>query len=418
MSAFAGRNGVLHAESVPLPDIAARFGTPCWVYSRRALETALDEFQQELRGIDSLVCYAVKANSNIAVLDVLARRGAGFDIVSAGELKRVLAAGADPRQIVFSGVGKTAAEMELALTIGILCFNVESAGELERLNTVAGRLGRTAPISLRVNPDVDARTHPYVSTGLKENKFGVAYEDALTLYRQAASLANLEISGIDCHIGSQLLDPAPFSEALDKVLLLVDQLAADGIVLHHIDLGGGLGIRYRDEEAPTVKAYLLPMLAKLRQRHLRVLLEPGRRLVGNAGLLLTRVEYLKPGEVKNFAIVDAAMNDLARPALYGSWHDIVPVISRQGAALPWDVVGPVCESGDFLGRGRELVLAAGDLLAIMSAGAYSMAMSSNYNSRPRAAEVMVDGTQAHLVRRRETAEELYALEQRLPADAG
>jgi diaminopimelate decarboxylase len=418
MSAFASKNGVLHAESVSLPDIAARFGTPCWVYSRRALETALDEFQQELLGIDSLVCYAVKANSNLAVLDVLARRGAGFDIVSAGELQRVLAAGADPRQIVFSGVGKTVAEMELALTIGILCFNVESAGELERLNTVAGRLGRTAPISLRVNPDVDARTHPYVSTGLKENKFGVAYEEALTLYRQAAGLANLEVSGIDCHIGSQLLDPAPFSEALDKVLVLVDQLAADGIVLHHIDLGGGLGIRYRDEEAPTVKAYLLPMLAKLRQRHLRVLLEPGRRLVGNAGLLLTRVEYLKPGEVKNFAIVDAAMNDLARPALYGSWHDIVPVVPRQGAALPWDVVGPVCESGDFLGRGRELVLAAGDLLAIMSAGAYSMAMSSNYNSRPRAAEVMVDGTQAHLVRRRETVEELYALEERLPADAG
>ncbi|MBK7674493.1 MAG: diaminopimelate decarboxylase [Candidatus Accumulibacter sp.] len=418
MSAFASKNGVLHAESVSLPDIAARFGTPCWVYSRRSLETALDEFQQELLGIDSLVCYAVKANSNLAVLDVLARRGAGFDIVSAGELQRVLAAGADPRQIVFSGVGKTVAEMELALTIGILCFNVESAGELERLNTVAGSLGRTAPISLRVNPDVDARTHPYVSTGLKENKFGVAYEEALTLYRQAAGLANLEVSGIDCHIGSQLLDPAPFSEALDKVLVLVDQLAADGIVLHHIDLGGGLGIRYRDEEAPTVKAYLLPMLAKLRQRQLRVLLEPGRRLVGNAGLLLTRVEYLKPGEVKNFAIVDAAMNDLARPALYGSWHDIVPVVPRQGAALPWDVVGPVCESGDFLGRGRELVLAAGDLLAIMSAGAYSMAMSSNYNSRPRAAEVMVDGTRAHLVRRRETVEELYALEQRLPADAG
>ena len=418
MSAFASKNGVLHAESVSLPDIAARFGTPCWVYSRRALETALDEFQQELLGIDSLVCYAVKANSNLAVLDVLARRGAGFDIVSAGELQRVLAAGADPRQIVFSGVGKTVAEMELALTIGILCFNVESAGELERLNTVAGGLGRTAPISLRVNPDVDARTHPYVSTGLKENKFGVAYEEALTLYRQAAGLANLEVSGIDCHIGSQLLDPAPFSEALDKVLVLVDQLAADGIVLHHIDLGGGLGIRYRDEEAPTVKAYLLPMLAKLKQRHLRILLEPGRRLVGNAGLLLTRVEYLKPGEVKNFAIVDAAMNDLARPALYGSWHDIVPVVPRQGAVLPWDVVGPVCESGDFLGRGRELVLAAGDLLAVMSAGAYSMAMSSNYNSRPRAAEVMVDGTEAYLVRRRETAEELYALEQRLPADAG
>jgi len=414
MSAFAGRNGVLHAESVPLPDIAARFGTPCWVYSRRALETALDEFQQELRGIHSLVCYAVKANSNIAVLDVLARRGAGFDIVSAGELKRVLAAGADPRQIVFSGVGKTAREMELALNIGILCFNVESAAELERLDGVAGALGKIASISLRVNPDVDARTHPYISTGLKENKFGVAYEDARALYRQAAGLANIEISGIDCHIGSQLLDAAPFAEALDKILALVDQLAADGIVLDHIDLGGGLGIRYRDEDAPDVKSYLQPLLQKLVGRQLRILLEPGRRLVGNAGLLLTRVEYLKPGEVKNFAIVDAAMNDLARPALYGSWHDIVPVVPRAGVSMPWEIVGPVCESGDFLGHGRELALVAGDLLAIMSAGAYGMVMSSNYNSRVRAAEVMVDGAQVHLVRRRETVEDLYALERRLP----
>jgi diaminopimelate decarboxylase len=414
MSAFTARNGVLHAESVSLVDLAERFGTPCWVYSRHALENALDEFQHELAGFDSLVCYAVKANSNLAVLDVFARRGAGFDIVSAGELKRVLAAGADPRRIVFSGVGKTAAEMELALTIGILCFNVESVAELERLDAIAGKLGKRAPISLRVNPDVDARTHPYISTGLKENKFGVAYDEALTIYRQAAKLAHVDISGIDCHIGSQLLDPAPFAEALDKMLLLVDQLAAEGIVLHHIDLGGGLGIRYRDEEAPTVKAYLRPMLEKLRQRQLRILLEPGRRLVGNAGLLLTRVEYLKPGEVKNFAIVDAAMNDLARPALYGSWHDIVPVVARPGSALPWEIVGPVCESGDFLGRGRELVLAAGDLLAIMSAGAYGMVMSSNYNTRPRAAEVMVDGAEAHLVRRRETVEELCALEQRLP----
>ncbi|MEF8700873.1 MAG: diaminopimelate decarboxylase [Candidatus Accumulibacter sp. UW26] len=414
MSAFTARNGVLHAESVSLVDLAERFGTPCWVYSRHALENALDEFQHELAGFDSLVCYAVKANSNLAVLDVFARRGAGFDIVSAGELKRVLAAGADPRRIVFSGVGKTAGEMELALTIGILCFNVESVAELERLDAIAGKLGKRAPISLRVNPDVDARTHPYISTGLKENKFGVAYDDALNIYRQAARLAHVDIGGIDCHIGSQLLDPAPFAEALDKILLLVDQLAAEGIVLHHIDLGGGLGIRYRDEEAPTVKAYLLPMLEKLRQRQLRILLEPGRRLVGNAGLLLTRVEYLKPGEVKNFAIVDAAMNDLARPALYGSWHDIVPVVARSGSALPWEIVGPVCESGDFLGRGRELVLATGDLLAIMSAGAYGMAMSSNYNTRPRAAEVMVDGAQTHLVRRRETVEELCALEQRLP----
>lgn len=414
MSAFARMSDVLHAESVSLVDIAAQFDTPCWVYSRVALEAALDEFQDELIGFDALVCYAVKANSNLAVLDVLARRGAGFDIVSGGELRRVLAAGADPRRIVFSGVGKTAAEMELALTTGILCFNVESAAELERLNAVAGSLGKTAPISLRVNPDVDARTHPYISTGLKENKFGVAYDDARALYGRAASLPNLEISGIDCHIGSQLLDPTPFAEALDKILALVDQLAADGIVLRHIDLGGGLGIRYRDEEVPTVKSYLQPLLEKLKDRPLQILLEPGRRLVGNAGLLLTRVEYLKPGEVRNFAIIDAAMNDLARPALYGSWHDIVAVVPRQGNSAAWEIVGPVCESGDFLGHGRELALAAGDLLAIMSAGAYGMVMSSNYNSRPRAAEVMVDGDRVHLARRRETADELYALERCLP----
>ena len=409
MSAFVLREGILHAEEVSLADIADRFGTPCWVYSRRALEAALDEFQSELGGIDALVCYAIKANSNLAVLDVLARRGAGFDIVSGGELKRVLAAGADPRRIVFSGVGKSAGEMELALQAGILCFNVESAAELDRLDSVAGALGKVAPISLRVNPDVDARTHPYVSTGLKENKFGVAYEDALPLYRHASRRRNLRVGGIDCHIGSQLLDSAPFVEALDKILLLVDRLAAEGIALEHIDLGGGLGIRYRDEVPPTVKDYLQPMLARLRQRQLRVLLEPGRRLVGNAGVLLTRVEYLKPGDVKSFAIVDAAMNDLARPALYGSWHEIVPVVPHPGPVRPWEIVGPVCESGDFLGRGRELALAAGDLLAVMSAGAYSMSMSSNYNSRPRAAEVMIDGSQAHLVRRRETIEELYEI---------
>ncbi|HRI92257.1 MAG: diaminopimelate decarboxylase [Candidatus Accumulibacter phosphatis] len=415
LTPFHTCNGVLHAESVPLSDIASEFGTPCWVYSRQALESALDEFQHELAGLDALVCYAVKANSNLAVLDVLARRGAGFDIVSAGELKRVLAAGADPQRIVFSGVGKTAAEMELALNTGILCFNVESAPELERLNAVAGRLGKSAPISLRVNPDVDAGTHPYISTGLKENKFGVAYDEARALYRQAAALPHLDVSGIDCHIGSQLLDAAPFAEALDKLLVLVDQLASDGIALHHIDLGGGLGIRYSDDDVPTsVHAYLQPLLARLRGRPLRILLEPGRRLVGNAGVLLTRVEYLKPGEVKNFAIVDAAMNDLARPALYGSWHDIVPVAARAGDAAKWEIVGPICESGDFLAHGRQLTLAEGDLLAILSAGAYGMAMSSNYNTRPRAAEVMVDGAQAHLVRRRESAEALYALEQRLP----
>ncbi|MBL8415104.1 MAG: diaminopimelate decarboxylase [Propionivibrio sp.] len=414
MNAFSLKNGQLHAESVALSDIAARFGTPCFVYSRAALEAALDEFLQELSGLDSLVCYALKANSNLAVLDVFARRGAGFDIVSIGELKRALAAGADPQKIVFSGVGKSADEMAFALTTGILCFNVESAPELDRLDAVAASLGKKAPISLRVNPDVDAMTHPYISTGLKENKFGVAYEEALKTYQHAASLPNLEITGIDCHIGSQLLDPAPFAEALDKILLLIDQLAANGISLKHIDLGGGLGIRYKDEAVPSVKSYLQPLLQKLKHRQLRILLEPGRRLVGNAGVLLTRVEYLKPGEAKNFAIIDAAMNDLARPALYDAWHDIVPLAPRKGASCNWEIVGPICESGDFLGHQRPLLIEPGDLLAVMSAGAYGMAMSSNYNTRPRAAEVMVDGAQIHLIRRRETFEELYALESLLP----
>lgn len=414
MNAFALNDGQLLAESVPLADIASRFGTPCYVYSRAALESALNEFQQELTGIDSLLCYALKANSNLAVLNVFARLGAGFDIVSVGELKRALAAGADPQKIVFSGVGKSVAEMVFALDTGILCFNVESVPELERLNEVATRLGKRAPVSLRVNPDVDAKTHPYISTGLRENKFGVAYEDALTIYQHAARLPNLEITGIDCHIGSQLLDPAPFAEALDKLLLLIGQLAAVDIPLHHIDLGGGLGIRYRDEEVPTVKDYLQPLLHELRDRQLKILLEPGRRLVGNAGVLLTRVEYLKPGEAKNFAIVDAAMNDLSRPALYDAWHDIVPVSPRHDAPSNWDIVGPICESGDFLGRGRPLAIEPGDLLAVMSAGAYGMAMSSNYNTRPRAAEVMVDGAQVHLIRQRETVEELFAHETMLP----
>ena len=414
MNAFSLKNGQLHVESVALANIAERFGTPCYVYSRAALEAALDEFQQELTGIDSLVCYAVKANSNLAVLNVFARRGAGFDIVSTGELKRALAAGADPQKIVFSGVGKTADEMAFALNTGILCFNVESAPELDRLNDVAASLGKKAPISLRVNPNVDAKTHPYISTGLKENKFGVAYEDALKIYQHAAHLPNLEVTGIDCHIGSQLLDPSPFSEALGKLLQLVDQLAANGIVLKHIDLGGGLGIRYNDEQAPTVKSYLTPLLKELKSRRLKILLEPGRRLVGNAGVLLTKVEYLKPGEVKNFAIVDAAMNDLARPALYDAWHDIVPVVPKDVASRNWQIVGPICESGDFIGHDRPLSIEPGDLLAVLSAGAYGMAMSSNYNTRPRVAEVMVDGEQIHLIRRRETVEELYALENLLP----
>ena len=411
---FHLENGQLYAESVPLAEIAERFGTPCYVYSRAALEAALDEFLAELTGHDAQVCYAVKANSNLAVLNVFARRGAGFDIVSGGELKRALAAGGAPDKIVFSGVGKTTDEMAFALKTGILCFNIESASELERLNQVAGSLGLRAPISLRVNPNVDAKTHPYISTGLKENKFGVAYEDALAIYQRAAALPHIDIVGIDCHIGSQLLDVSPFAEALDKLLGLIDQLAANGIKLHHIDLGGGLGIRYQGDDAPTAKSYLQPLLQKLAGRSLKILLEPGRRLVGNTGVLLTRVEYLKPGEIKNFAIVDAAMNDLARPALYDAWHDIVAVRPRQGAARNWEIVGPICESSDFLGHNRSLSIEPGDLLAIMSAGAYGMTMSSNYNTRPRAAEVMVDGDQAHLVRRRETIEELYAAERLLP----
>lgn len=420
MTPFALKNGVLHAESVALPALADQFGTPAYVYSRAALENSLREFHDVLdahpAGKESLVCYAVKANSNLAILNVFARLGAGFDIVSGGELQRVLAAGADAKKVVFSGVGKTAAEMKLALDAGIFCFNVESAAELERLNEVAGECGKKAPVSLRVNPNVDPKTHPYISTGLKEAKFGVAYDDALALYRRAAALPNIDVAGIDCHIGSQLLDPSPFVEALDRILALIDQLATEGICVHHLDLGGGLGIKYKDDEVqPTVDSYLTPLLDKLAGRGLKVVLEPGRRLVGNAGLLLTRVEFLKPGEGKNFAIIDAAMNDLMRPALYEAWHDILPVVPRQGDVRAYDVVGPVCETGDFLGQARPLCIEAGDLLAVMSAGAYGMAMSSNYNTRPRAVELMVDGEQVFVIRQRETVEQLYAGEQVLPA---
>ena len=411
---FSLINGQLHVESVSLTDIASQFGTPCYVYSRAALEEAMDEFQRELEGLDSLICYAVKANSNLAILNIFARRGAGFDIVSIGELKRALAAGADPSKIVFSGVGKSTTEMAFALNTGIFCFNVESAAELDRLNQVAGSLGKKAPISLRINPNVDAKTHPYISTGLKENKFGIAYEDAKRIYQHAADLPNIEVTGIDCHIGSQLLDPAPFAEALQKLLQLIDRLSGIGIKLEHIDLGGGLGIRYQDEQPPTVHAYLQPMLQELRERKLKIILEPGRRLVGNAGVLLTRVEYLKAGEIKNFSIIDAAMNDLARVALYDAWHDIAPVVPRNSHTRVWEIVGPICESSDFLGRNRPLALEPGDLLAVMSAGAYGMAMSSNYNTRPRVAEIMVDGQTTHLIRRRETVEELYSLESTLP----
>ena len=408
------RSGALHAENVSLAEIAARYGTPCYVYSRAALTGAFAAYGAALGKLDATVCYAVKANANLAVLNVFARLGAGFDIVSGGELARVLAAGGDAGKVVFSGVGKSRGEMRAALEAGIYCFNVESAAELQHLEEVAGTLGKRAPIAFRVNPDVDPKTHPYISTGLKTSKFGVSYEDALPLYRQARALAHLDIRGIACHIGSQLLDPAPAAAAAGKLLALVDALAAEGIALAHIDVGGGMGIRYHDERELCAADYLAPTLKVLAGRRERLLLEPGRSLVGNAGLLLTRVEFLKHGTEKNFAIVDAAMNDLARPALYDAWHDIVAVAPHAGTTQAYDIVGPVCESGDFLGRGRELALGEGDLLAVMSAGAYGMAMSSNYNTRPRAAEVMVDGADIHLVRQREDLAELFARESVLP----
>lgn len=419
MTSFQLNDGAWQVEELPLTEIAARFGTPTYVYSRRALEGALAEYQQTLAahpaGKDSQVCFSIKSNSNLAVLNLFARMGAGFDIVSGGELQRALAAGADAGKIVFSGVGKTVAEMRQALEAGIFCFNVESAPELERLNEVAVSMEKKAPISLRVNPNVDPKTHPYISTGLKESKFGVPHDRARALYRRAANLPGITVTGIDCHIGSQLLDPSPFTEALERLLGLIDDLAADGIALGHLDLGGGLGISYREtDQQPTVQDYLNPILDRVNGRNLKMVVEPGRRLVGNAAVLLSRIEYLKEGEGKNFCIIDAAMNDLMRPALYEAWHEIRPVAPRSAAAQIYDVVGPVCESGDFLGLQRSLSVEAGDLLAIFSAGAYGMAMSSNYNSRPRAAEVLVDGDQAHLIRRRETVAELYAGEQLLP----
>ncbi|MDP2759515.1 MAG: diaminopimelate decarboxylase [Sideroxyarcus sp.] len=421
---FCYRQDRLYAEQVPLAEIAQRFGTPCYVYSRGALESAYREFEQALASREHLVCYAVKANPNLAILNLFARLGAGFDIVSGGELQRVLAAGGAAGKVVFSGVGKRGDEMRLALQAGILCFNVESAAELERLNQVAGEMGKIAPVSLRVNPDVDAKTHPYISTGLKQSKFGVAYAEALALYRKAAGMPHLRVTGIDCHIGSQLTEVSPFIAAAQKVLVLVDKLAAEGIVLEHVDFGGGLGICYEDETPPAIADYVQALLAALHGRSARLIVEPGRVLVGNAGVLLTRVEYLKHGAEKNFAIVDAAMNDLMRPALYDAYHRIVPVqlspspqpspvgrgSEREVQSSIFEVVGPVCESGDFLGHARELGVAAGDVLAVMSAGAYGMSMSSNYNTRPRAAEVMVDGARIHLVRERETVLQLYANE--------
>jgi diaminopimelate decarboxylase len=412
----------LRVEGVDLVDVARRYGTPCYVYSRAALEAAYRAYTETLQHHGLLhraqVCYAVKANSNLAVLNIFARMGAGFDIVSGGELARVLAAGGDPARIVFSGVGKKPAEMAAALKAGIHCFNIESASELERLNQVAGQLGHLAAVSFRVNPDVDPKTHPYISTGLKSSKFGIAYVQARDLYRHAATLSHVRIVGIDCHIGSQLLDPSPAAEATTKLLDLVDQLAGDGIVIEHIDVGGGMGITYRDDEAaPSAFEYLAPMLEILRARPEKLVFEPGRSLVGNAGLLLTQVDVLKHGADKNFAVVDAAMNDLMRPALYDAWHDIVKVTdSPVGAgdtpsvAHNYEIVGPVCESGDWLAHDRSLALVEGDLLAIMSAGAYGMTMASNYNTRARAAEVMVDGDQSSVVRQREDPTQLFALE--------
>ncbi len=414
LNTFTLKNNSLHAENVALNNIASEFGTPCYVYSKSALTQAFARFSAGFKGANHLVCFAVKSNPSLAILNLFAKLGAGFDIVSGGELARVLAAGGDPKKIVFSGVGKTEVEMQAALNAGIFCFNVESVSELLRLNDVANFMGKVAPVSLRVNPNVDAKTHPYISTGLKNNKFGVAYEDALDIYLQAAAMSNIAVHGVDCHIGSQITELSPFLDAFDRVLALVDALEQNGIHIQHIDAGGGIGICYSDETPPAFDAYATAMLAKLGERNIKLVFEPGRALVGNAGVLLTKVEYLKQTESKNFAIVDAAMNDLMRPALYDAYHAIQAVQPRNANAVNYEVVGPVCESGDFLGHDRMLALQEGDLLAIMSAGAYGMSMASNYNTRPRAAEVMVDGDQTYLIREREKIADLFALEKVLP----
>lgn len=424
MPHFSYQNDVMHAESVPLPAIADEFGTPTYVYSKAALLGNFGAYHDACRGRDALVCYAMKANSNLAILDLLAREGAGFDIVSGGELLRVIAAGGDPGKTIFSGVGKTVEEMRLALSKGILCFNVESIPELHRLNEVAGSMGKRAPVSLRVNPNVDAKTHPYIATGLKANKFGVAFDDALETYRTAHALPHLDVVGIDCHIGSQLLDDAPLLEALDKLIELIDSLGAEGIHLHHLDIGGGLGVDYGAEgDKPPVPVgdYLARLFARIdawrAEKHggkpIKVIFEPGRSIVADTGVLMTRIEFLKPGAEKNFCIVDAAMNDLMRPTLYQAWMGVQPVAPRAGEQLSYDLVGPICESGDWLARERSLAVEPGDLLTIMTAGAYGMTMASNYNTRGRAAEVIVDGDKVHLVRRRENPAELFALESTL-----
>ncbi|WP_347253734.1 diaminopimelate decarboxylase [Leminorella grimontii] len=409
MDYFNYKDGQLFAEDVSVASLAERFGTPLYVYSRATIERHWRAFDDALAGHPHLICYAIKANSNLAFLNLLARMGSGFDIVSQGELERVLAAGGSPDKVVFSGVAKSVVEIRRALEVGIRCFNVESVPELHRINQVAGDMGVKAPISLRINPDVDAKTHPYISTGLKENKFGISYQTAREVYRLANSMANIEIRGVDCHIGSQLTELSPFLDAADRLLLLLDQLEEDGIHIHHLDLGGGLGVRYDDETPPEPKEYASALLAKLKGReNLELCFEPGRAIAANAGIMVTTVEYLKTQDDHHFAIVDAGMNDLIRPALYEAWMKIIPVLEHpQGHRQSYDVVGPVCETGDFLGKKRDLTLNEGDLLVVRSAGAYGFTMSSNYNTRCRPAEVMVDGSQAHLVRERERFEDLW-----------
>ena len=417
MDYFNYKNDELFAEDVSLQAIASEVGTPSYVYSRATLERHWNAFNDVFVGQEHIICYAVKANSSLAVLNVLARLGSGFDIVSVGELERVIRAGGDPGKVVFSGVGKTAAEMRRALEAGIYCFNVESDAELDTLNQVAGDMQIRAPVSLRVNPDVDAKTHPYISTGLKENKFGIDVKEAVAVFERASQLSHLNVIGVDCHIGSQLSEVAPFVDSLKRVLVLVDELKSKGIELHHIDVGGGLGITYRDESPPSPKDYAEAILNELRDRNLTIVLEPGRAIAGNAGVLLTQVQFIKKGSDRNFAIVDAAMNDLLRPALYQAWQDIIPLnTAAKTDKATYDIVGPVCETGDFLGKDRELAIEAGDILAVRSAGAYGFTMSSNYNSRPRAAEVMVDGGQFHVIRQRETIDDLVKSESLLPDD--
>ncbi|TKB51081.1 diaminopimelate decarboxylase [Ferrimonas sediminicola] len=414
MDHFGYQHGTLMAEALPVADLADRFGTPLYLYSRATLERHWHAFDRAVGDHPHLICYAVKANANLAVLNLLARLGSGFDIVSGGELARVLQAGGDPTKVVFSGVGKSADEMRQALTAGIHCFNVESEAELERLNLVAREMSVVAPVSLRINPDVDANTHPYISTGLKENKFGIPMARALDSYRRAARLSHIEIKGVDCHIGSQLTSLPPFLAALERLLALIDQLEREGIHLEHLDVGGGLGVTYDDETPPHPDQYARALLQGLKGRRLSLIFEPGRAIMANAGILVTRIEYLKQGEERDFAVVDAAMNDLLRPSLYGAWQKIIPVTPRAGRERLYDVVGPVCETGDFLGKERQLRVKGGDLLAVRSAGAYGFAMASNYNSRPRVAEVMVDGSQAHLIRERETLNQLWQGEHLLP----